>query len=211
MKSPFAPYRPWYIIGDNEGQVPLSRQFAGLQAIDFVGKSVLEIGCAEGLVSLEIVRRGAKLVHGIEYRERAVEVARSIAGVLGLNDRAKFWHGDIRDRARIFAQPGILQRYDIVLAMAVLQKVPDQVSAFVDLLARAESSIALRMPARRLSRYRLLRTAWSWSESDPVATAAAHGFAMTWEACGYPEGAPPYSLAGEAWLALFERRQAARL
>lgn len=77
-------YRPWFKIGDNGGQWDITRQDAGLSEINFRGKTVLEIGCAEGLVALQNLKRGARLSHGIEFRERAVEVAKSIAGVLSL-------------------------------------------------------------------------------------------------------------------------------
>lgn len=205
MKVFSGPYRPWFIIGDNNGQVPLSRQFAGLQTIDFAGKSVLEIGCAEGLVSLEIVKRGARLVHGIEYRERAVEVARSMAGVLGLNDRMKFHRGDVRNMEAAFVGSELLAAYDIVLAMAVLQKVPDQQRAMAYLLGKCDATFVLRMPARKLHRYRFFRTAWSWGDVDPVDVAGRHGFALMRESCGYPQGNPPFGLRGEAWMAVFNR------
>src|SRR4026209_1180500 len=112
-------YRPWFIIGDNGGQLDIERQDAGLSQIDFKSKTVLEIGCAEGLVSLQNLNRGARLSHGVEFRERAVEVARSIAGVLGKSNSAKFYSGDIRAADTVLNQNGMLNQYDIVMAMAV--------------------------------------------------------------------------------------------
>ncbi|HHI81676.1 MAG TPA: hypothetical protein ENJ99_00840, partial [Rhizobiales bacterium] len=69
-----AQYRPWFIIGDNNGQIPLKRQLLGLSEIDVKGKTLLDVGCAEGLMALHFLDKGAKAVHGIEIRERAVEV-----------------------------------------------------------------------------------------------------------------------------------------
>ncbi len=205
MKIRSGPYRPWYIIGDNGGQVPLTRQYAGLNAVDVAGKSVLEIGCAEGLVSLENLKRGARLVHGLEFRERAVEVARSMAGILGLSDRAKFYRGDIRNPDAAFNQPGMLGQYDVVMAMAVIQKVPRQEFVFEKFMEKSKSTAVVRFIDRQLYRHRLLRTAWSWGASDPVAVAARKGFKLTWESCGYPIGNPPFPMIGGSWLAVFER------
>jgi 2-polyprenyl-3-methyl-5-hydroxy-6-metoxy-1,4-benzoquinol methylase len=200
------PFHPWFIIGDNNGQVSVERQYSGLHVIDFAGKTVLEIGCAEGLVALENRRRGAAVVHGVEYLERAVEVARSLAGVLGVNDHVKFFQGDVRDLKQMFGQPGMLPVYDIVLAMAVLQKVPNQERSMADLLRRCGSTFVIRLPMRRLHRHRLIRTGWSWGACDPVEVAVKNGFELKWESCGYPRGEPPFSMEGEAWMAVFERR-----
>lgn len=38
-------YQPWFKIGENGGKWDISRQDAGLNQIDFKGKTVLEIGC----------------------------------------------------------------------------------------------------------------------------------------------------------------------
>ena len=199
-------YRPWFIIGDNGGQLDIERQDAGLSQIDFKNKTVLEIGCAEGLVSLQNLKRGARLSHGIEFRERAVEVAQSIAGVLGKSDFAKFYWGDIRATDIVLNQSGMLDRYDIVIAMAVLQKVPNQPEIFGKLLAKCSSTIVLRLPERKLYQYRLFRWRYSWGASDPVEVAKQNGFKLLWESCGYPQGKPPFPKTGEAWLGVFERQ-----
>jgi 2-polyprenyl-3-methyl-5-hydroxy-6-metoxy-1,4-benzoquinol methylase len=198
-------YRPWFTIGDNGGQMPLDRQDAGLGEIDFKGKTVLEIGCAEGLVSFANLKRGAKLVHGIEYRDRAVEVARSMAGILGHQQAAKFFQGDIRQTRTVLNQASMLERYDIVMAMAVLQKVADQATIFRQLLAKCASTMVLRLPERALYRYRLLNRQWSWGPADPVEVAKEEGFSLAWESCGYPKGKPPFPVTGEAWLGVFQR------
>jgi len=199
-------YRPWFIIGDNGGQLDIERQDAGLSQIDFKSKTVLEIGCAEGLVSLQNLKRGARLSHGIEFRERAVEVAQSIAGVLGKSDSAKFYWGDIRATDTVLNQSGMLDRYDIVIAMAVLQKVPNQPEIFGKLLAKCSSTMVLRLPEKKLYRFRMFSRQWSWGSSDPVEVARRNGFRLAWESCGYPQGKPPFPVSGEAWLGVFERQ-----
>jgi SAM-dependent methyltransferase len=198
-------YKPWFRIGDNGGQWDISRQDAGLDEIDFKGKTVLEIGCAEGLVALQNLKRGAKLSHGIEFRERAVEVAKSIAGVLGLSASAKFYWGDIRDTRRVLNQTGMLEKYDVVIAMAVLQKVPNQPEVLGKILEKCAATLVLRLPLRELYKYRLFRWRYSWGVVDPVEVARKNGFKLVWESCGYPQGKPPFPKTGEAWLGVFER------
>jgi Methyltransferase domain len=202
-------YRPWFKIGNNGGQWDIARQDAGLSEIDFKGKTVLEIGCAEGLVSLQNLKRGAKLTHGIEYRERAVEVANSIAGVLGLGDVARFYWGDIGDTTNAFSQPGMLERYDVIIAMAVLQKVTNQPRVLGKILEKCGSTLVLRLPFRKIFRYRFfpLRHSYdnSWGPVDPVEVAKQNGFKLLWESTGYPQGKPPFPKTGEAWLGVFER------
>lgn len=205
MKIKSGPYRPWYIIGDNNGRVALPRQYAGLNAVDLAGKSVLEVGCAEGLVSIENLKRGARLVHGIEFRERAVEVARSMVGILGLSDRAKFYSGDIGDPDTAFNQPGMQDKYDVVMAMAVIQKVPRQGSVLRKLLAKCTGTFVFRLGERRIYNYRFVRTGWSFAGEDPVALIESEGFHMQWESCGYPEGEPPFPMEGDSWMAVFKR------
>lgn len=198
-------YRPWFIIGENGGQMPFDRQDAGLDHVDFKDKTVLEIGCAEGLVSFANLKRGAKLVHGIEYRDRAVEVAQSLAGALGCTQQARFFHGDIRQTETVLNQSGMLEQYDIVMAMAVLQKVANQVTVFCRLLRKCSSTMVLRLPERALYRHRVLKRQWSWGTADPVKIAQAEGFSLTWESSGYPRGKPPFPVTGEAWLGVFTR------
>jgi SAM-dependent methyltransferase len=198
-------YRPWFKIGDNGGQWDITRQDAGLSEINFRGKTVLEIGCAEGLVALQNLKRGARLSHGIEFRERAVEVAKSIAGVLGVSDTAKFYWGDIRDTRNALNQPGMLDKYDIIIAMAVLQKVPNQPEVLGKILEKCSTTLVLRLPVRKLYKRRLFRWRYSWGIADPVEVAKQNGFKLLWESCGYPQGKPPFPKTGEAWLGVFER------
>ena len=54
------------------------------------GKTVLDFGCGNGLESIELARRGAARVLGIDIRENAVERARHNARLAGVHDICKF-------------------------------------------------------------------------------------------------------------------------
>lgn len=192
------PYKPWFIIGDNGGQVHIKRQSSGLSQIDMKGKTVLDIGCAEGLVSMQCEERGATLVHGIEKRVRAVEVARSIVGYNKKNDKLKFFEGDLYKPDQALNQEGLLPQYDIVLANAVLHKVTKSSEVMQMILDRCKQTIVIRLGDRRLPITR-------WRSTDVVDFAARSGFEMEWEASGYPQGEPPYSMEGEAWMGVFHK------
>lgn len=195
------PYRPWHIIGENGGQVPLDRQWKGLSSIDMTGKSVIDIGCAEGLVSLQCEKAGADLVHGLELRPRAVEVARSLAGYTNVWEHVKFFEADVAEPERALNQPGLLPTYDVVIANAVIQKVKRRASRLLEaVIAKASDQLVIRLPERAVQTK-------DGGTVDPVERVEAAGFEMVWEACGYPDGDPPYQLEGEAWLALFRKRR----
>lgn len=85
---------------------------------DVTGKSLLHLQCHFGLDTLSWARLGAR-VTGVDFSERAVELARSLAAELELP--ARFVHTDVYDLA------GILEdRFDIVYtSYGVLWWLPD--------------------------------------------------------------------------------------
>lgn len=194
-----AAYRPWFILGDNNGQIPLNRQLLGLREIQAEGKTLLDVGCAEGMMVLHFLEQGAKLGHGVEIRPRAVEVAQSIAGYISVSDRAKFWEGDLRKPDQALNQEGMLDQYDIVFAMASLQKTKSKSGEVLQKIAdKCKETLVVRLPFREVD------TGWR-KKSDPVDLLAESGFELARESCGYPRGELPYPMEGGSWLAYFKR------
>jgi 2-polyprenyl-3-methyl-5-hydroxy-6-metoxy-1,4-benzoquinol methylase len=200
------PYRAWYVIGNNGGEVALARQFAGLHLVGLQDKTVLELGSAEGLVSLEMVKHGAKLVHGLELRDRAVEVARSIAHVTGNDERMRFWRGSFSDAPDTLSQPEMLSQYDVVTAMAVLHKIPDQPRVLNCMLEKCKHTFVIRLPVRKVFQYRFRKTAWSFQGQDILPLIEKQGFKMRWESVGYPTGDDPSKCMTDSWLGVFDRK-----
>ena len=88
------------------------RRFAGTIAADLHGRSVLDIGCNGGFYSLEMKRRGAARVLGIDSDEDYLAQARFAAEVSGF---------DIEFRTLSVYDVGALrERFDIVLFLGVL-------------------------------------------------------------------------------------------
>lgn len=92
------------------------------------GKSVLDLGCLEGGFALELARRGARPVFGIEYRDISVQRCQLARDLMGLTDTT-FECADITTAV----DPD--SRYDIVFAAGILYHLADPMS-MLELLAR---------------------------------------------------------------------------
>ena len=104
------PTAPDHFLGDYPA-VKFQR-FASAIPQDLTGKSVLDIGCNGGFYSLEMKRRGAERVFGIDFDEDYLAQARFAARVLGLDiDFAKM---------SVYDVGAIGERFDIVIFMGVL-------------------------------------------------------------------------------------------
>ena len=88
------------------------RQFAEAIPADLTGRTVLDIGCNGGFYSLEMKRRGAERVVGIDSDETYLAQARFAAEVCGA--KIEFYQLSIYDLARLG------ERFDLVLFMGVL-------------------------------------------------------------------------------------------
>ena len=88
------------------------RGFAHAIPADLSGKSVLDVGCNAGFYALEMKKRGAARVLGVDSDERYLAQARFAAEVAG---------ADIEFRAMsVYELPALGERFDIVLFMGVL-------------------------------------------------------------------------------------------
>ena len=88
------------------------RQFAESIPADLGGRTVLDVGCNGGFYSIEMKRRGAAQVVGIDSDERYLAQARFAADVAGLEI-------DFRQMS-VYDLPSLGQVFDIVLFMGVL-------------------------------------------------------------------------------------------
>lgn len=88
------------------------RMFADCIPADLTGKSVLDIGCNGGFYSIEMKKRGAERVLGVDFDERYLNQARFAADVSGFD--IEFRKLSVYDVAKLG------ERFDIVLFMGVL-------------------------------------------------------------------------------------------
>jgi tRNA (mo5U34)-methyltransferase len=87
--------------------------FAAVVPADLTGKTVLDIGCNAGFYSIEMKRRGAARVLGIDSDERYLAQARLASEVLGF-DGIEFANLSVYDVGRLG------ERFDLVIFMGVL-------------------------------------------------------------------------------------------
>src|ERR1051325_10675658 len=88
------------------------RRFAAALPNDLTGKSVLDVGCNAGFYSMQMKRRGAERVLGIDTDDKYLEQARFAAKVSG---------ADIEFRNLSVYRVGELhEKFDLVLFMGVL-------------------------------------------------------------------------------------------
>lgn len=88
------------------------RKFAHAIPADLTGRSVLDVGCNAGFYSLEMKRRGARRVVGIDTDERYLAQAHFAAEVSGLDVELQ--------RLSVYDVAALRERFDLVLFMGVL-------------------------------------------------------------------------------------------
>ena len=132
----------WFAIpGVQDGPRTLAEQMMGLDAAiaETPGKSVLDLGCAEGLISLEFAKAGAESVRGIEFNPNLIEAAE--------NELSKVWPLPVRfDRVDLRRCGAAEQKYDIVLALAILHKLDSPMQGAKFCCDSAKSLIVARLP-----------------------------------------------------------------
>jgi tRNA (mo5U34)-methyltransferase len=87
------------------------RQFAHALPSDLRGRTVLDIGCNAGFYAIEMKRRGADRVLGIDSDQRYLAQARFAADVAGLDI-------ELQQRS-VYDLPSLGERFDLVLFMGV--------------------------------------------------------------------------------------------
>ena len=102
---------PNHFLGDYPGEK--FQRFAAHLPGDLAGKSVLDIGCNAGFYSIEMKRRGAERVLGVDSDDRYLAQARFAAETLG-QEGIEFRKLDVYDVGALG------ERFDVVVFMGVL-------------------------------------------------------------------------------------------
>lgn len=131
--------RRWFEIEGAAGDRTLKQQLKGLDDLmaRVPGKTVLDVGCAEGLISMHLFDHGAGWVHGLEVVAEHVTIANSLRG-------ARACTFDVAD-ANIY-EP--VRTYSIVIMLAVLHKLRDPSAACQRFAAAAHELVVIRLPPK---------------------------------------------------------------
>ena len=89
-------------------------RFADALPADLTGKSVLDIGCNAGFYSVEMKKRGAARVLGIDSDDRYLDQARLATATLGFGDGVEFRNLSVYDVGALG------EKFDLVIFMGVL-------------------------------------------------------------------------------------------
>lgn len=137
--------RKWFSFNGSRGDRTLEMQRMGLGMLEEAveGMSVLDLGCAEGVLIDQYLRWGATHVHGVEIVPEAVEDARHVLEGWIESGSAHVFHGSV---ANLDAVSGLHDRYDIVTALAVLHKVERPDLAALAAARRANTLLVIRNP-----------------------------------------------------------------
>lgn len=126
----------WFIAEGRDGDRTLEMQTLGLDPLfdEAKGATILDVGCAEGLIAIELAKAGAD-VHGIEIVPGHIEIARRLRGTLA----CRFEVADANDY-----RPET--EYDIVLLLAILHKLKDPSAACAKFALAAKNLVVMRLP-----------------------------------------------------------------
>ncbi|MGA2402373.1 MAG: glycosyltransferase [Syntrophobacteraceae bacterium] len=129
------------------GKWPLSERFEGLDIIfeNCSGMTALDLGAAEGVISLECLKRGTSLIHSFELDPSRIRIARRLC--------VEFPNSEFRQANlsnwREFSQEHfdlLLDSYDIVLYLGIHHHLPkpDRLTTLTEAARRARKLFAIR-------------------------------------------------------------------
>src|SRR3990167_3595291 len=104
-----------------DGDRTVREQLIGIEdaLVECIGKTVLDLGCAEAAISLEFAKSGAKSVLGIELLESHLEIARKLCKDY---TQITFHCAHLRDYILDHPDP---EQFEIVLALGIIHKLHD--------------------------------------------------------------------------------------
>ena len=103
----------------------------------FSGKKVLDIGCGDGVFTLELMRAGAASVLGVDPASNAIESAKRRALAAGMEGRVRF------EAVNLYDLEGRGEQFDIAVLRGVLHHVPLPEKAVAVAAAVADELIIL--------------------------------------------------------------------
>jgi len=166
----------WFRTKGRDGDRTLDEQMIGLEPLstEIRGKRVLDFGCAEGLIGMELINRGATGVTGIDSVEDHIKVGKAIATDEGIDIRLVV--GNLNDYPVETLEP-----VDVVLLLAILHKLRNPSAFAARAAALAKEQVVVRLPPSGA----VIRDERSgFVPQDIGAVLATAGFALTAEMRG---------------------------
>jgi len=131
----------WFkIAGLQDGDRSVEEQLRGLDPVmdGIAGKSVLDLGCAEGCVLKRAIERGCGRAVGYEMNPDFLATAREVLA----GTPAEIVDCDLNQ----LGDPRLAVQFDVVLALAILHKLHEPVAALAVLAPIARELFVVRLP-----------------------------------------------------------------
>jgi SAM-dependent methyltransferase len=145
------------------------------------GRTVLDLGCAEGYVAELLLQRGASLVHGIDINRRRVRCA--AAALTG--DRARFFVANLEtgDLDKLIDSGGLGPAYDVVVLCSVYHKLRADKRAEIlrRCLRLSETTFVCRVPAAFVDEVIATACACGMCLSDRMRIATCGGIMLVFD------------------------------
>lgn len=140
--------RGWFAIpGIQDGERTVKQQIKGLGPLtaEVVGKTVLDLGCAEGLIMKYLIDRGAESADGVEIVPERVELGTKLLA----DYRVRFFVADLEhlDVALGEGRLPLRDAYDAVLALSIAHKFARPVRFIATAARLAKRFLAIRLPS----------------------------------------------------------------
>jgi predicted RNA methylase len=183
----------WFVIpGVQTGDRTADEQCAALKvAIDHCkGKTVLDLGCAEGLIGKAFAKAGARCVLGVDNLADHIKVAREQCNGLPMEFTVASLEAFINTP---LPDPFAVGKYDIVLALGVSHKLQSPRNG-IELAARYSKDLVLFRRGLRQTDG-VIRSKHFANSVDQHELMRELGFEMDHLA----EGVPPHNEAVEYW------------
>ncbi|MCB2206565.1 methyltransferase domain-containing protein [bacterium] len=102
------------------------------------GRSILDVGCGTGVYALELARRGAQHVCGIDIAERMVEACTQRAEEEKL-ENTSFIRGEVQDLEKE-------RQYDVSIGIGLFDYIKDPVPTLREMALRTKSDVVATFP-----------------------------------------------------------------
>lgn len=174
------------------GKWPVERRIRGLESVidRCEGKTVLDLGSAEGMIARCFLERGAALVHGFDRDAARVTTATALCKHL---PNGRFWSGDVSVWSAFMEGHAahLQERYDVVLYLGLHHHLPKhrRRDTLAGVAGLASGLLVVRTPER------------VFDEDEIGSVLAEHGFDMSDE--GRDDGEAD---ADAGVVRIFERR-----
>ena len=137
----------WFSTPGRPGRVTLEHRLAGLYVLNGLSRGgvVLDLGAAEGLIARALIQQG--IAAGADLVERHVAYIKT--GRRLCEDVPARWHQvDLGEKRGLERLDRILRpRHEIVLALAVLQKMPDPAALLRWAASHCSDLLVVRVPS----------------------------------------------------------------